>query len=56
MDGARDGNPAARLTPAWIRAAAPRRLGVLAVAIALGPAQVQAFGRAGLPLRGRSTR
>ena len=50
VDSARDSNPGARLTPAWIRAAAPRRFGVLTVAIALRAAQVQAFERAGLPL------
>jgi LacI family transcriptional regulator len=46
-----DDDPGARLTSAWIRAAARRRrYGVLTVATALRPAQVQAFARAGLPL------
>jgi LacI family transcriptional regulator len=51
VDGHRDGAPAARVTPAWIKAAAQqRRFGVLTVTTALEPGQVRAFGRAGLPL------
>jgi LacI family transcriptional regulator len=51
VDGARDGDPAARVTPAWIRTAAERRrFGVLTVTTALQPAQVKGLARAGLPL------
>jgi LacI family transcriptional regulator len=51
VDSARVDDPGARLTPAWIRAAARRRrLGVLTVALDLRPTQVRAFARAGLPL------
>jgi LacI family transcriptional regulator len=50
VDGPRETDPGARLTPAWIRAAAHRRFGVLTVTTALEPAQVRAFARAGLPL------
>jgi LacI family transcriptional regulator len=50
VDGDRDGDPGARLTPTWIRAAARRRYGVLTVTTALRPRQVQTFSDAGLPL------
>lgn len=51
VDGPRAVDPGARLTPAWIRAAAQRRrFGVLAVTTALQAAQVQAFAQAGVPL------
>ncbi|WP_028058963.1 LacI family DNA-binding transcriptional regulator [Candidatus Solirubrobacter pratensis] len=51
VDRARDDDPGARLTPAWIRTAVRRRrFGVLAVTTALQPAQVRTFARAGLPL------
>jgi LacI family transcriptional regulator len=51
VDSTRVDEPGARLTPAWIRAAARRRrFGVLTVALALRPPQVRAFARAGLPL------
>ena len=51
VDGAREGEAGARVTPAWIHAAAQRgRFGVLTVTTALTPAQAQAFKRAGLPL------
>jgi LacI family transcriptional regulator len=51
VDGARDGDPAARVTPAWIRAAAQRqRFGVLTVTTALSAAQVDGLRRADLPL------
>jgi LacI family transcriptional regulator len=51
VDGARDHDPGARLTPAWIRSAVRRRrYGVLIATTALQPAQEQAFARAGLPL------
>lgn len=51
VDSAPDYHASARLTSAWIRAAARRRrFGVLTVATALRFAQVQAFARAGLPL------
>jgi LacI family transcriptional regulator len=50
VDTARDADPAARLTPAWIRAAARRRFGVLVVTTALRPQQVETFAQTGLPL------
>lgn len=50
VDGARDDDPGARLTPAWIRAAARRRFGVLLVTTALRPEQVETFAQTGLPL------
>jgi LacI family transcriptional regulator len=50
VDGARDADPGARLTQAWIRAAARRRFGVLTVTTALRPGQVATFARTGLPL------
>jgi LacI family transcriptional regulator len=51
IDGDREGEPNARLTPAWIRAAAQRRrFGVLTVTTTLQPGQVRSFARAGLPL------
>jgi LacI family transcriptional regulator len=51
VDSAHDDDPGARLTPAWIRAAAQRRrFGVLTVATSVTPAQARVFARAGLPL------
>jgi DNA-binding LacI/PurR family transcriptional regulator len=50
VDSVRDDDPGARVTPAWIRAAARRRFGVLTVTTALAPEQVEAFAEAGLPL------
>jgi LacI family transcriptional regulator, galactose operon repressor len=50
VDSARDDDPGARLTPAWIRATARRRFGVLLVTTALRPEQVETFTQTGLPL------
>ena len=50
VDGARDEDPGARLTTAWIRSAARRRYGVLTVTTALRPRQVETFAETGLPL------
>ena len=51
VESAAAGEPAARVTPAWIRAAALRhRIGVLTVATPLRPSQVRGFARADLPL------